>query len=64
MTKTAIIFAGGIGGHVYPGIAIAKELTKKGFQCHWVGTSSGLESRGVVQHRLPFTAIRISGVRR
>ena len=35
MTKTAIIFAGGTGGHVYPGIAIAKELTKKGFQCHW-----------------------------
>jgi UDP-N-acetylglucosamine--N-acetylmuramyl-(pentapeptide) pyrophosphoryl-undecaprenol N-acetylglucosamine transferase len=64
MTKTAIIFAGGTGGHVYPGIAIAKELIKKGFQCHWVGTSSGLESRVVVQHGLPFTAIRISGLRR
>jgi UDP-N-acetylglucosamine--N-acetylmuramyl-(pentapeptide) pyrophosphoryl-undecaprenol N-acetylglucosamine transferase len=64
MTKTVIIFAGGTGGHVYPGLAVVEELTKNGCQCHWVGTASGLESRVAVQNGLSFTAIRIFGLRR
>ncbi len=64
MIKTVIIFAGGTGGHIYPGLALAEELTKKGFQCHWVGTASGMESSIVVEHGFPFLSISISGLRR
>ena len=43
--RTFLIAAGGTGGHVIPGIAIAKELRARGHNCVFVGTRRGLEGR-------------------
>lgn len=43
--KTFLIAAGGTGGHIIPGIAIAKELLTRGHRCTFVGTHRGLEHK-------------------
>ena len=40
-----VIFAAGTGGHIYPGISIAKELIQNGFSVLWVGTKKGIENK-------------------
>ena len=42
-----LMMAGGTGGHVYPALAVAGELRERGCRVEWVGTSRGLEQRGV-----------------
>ena len=64
MTKSIVIFAGGTGGHVYPGLAIAVALRNKGVSCHWVGTEQGLEARIIPENRFPFETINVIGFRR
>ena len=34
--------AGGTGGHVFPGLAVAKYLREKGVEVHWLGTQQGI----------------------
>ena len=43
--RTFLIAAGGTGGHVIPGIAIAGKLRARGHRCVFVGTRRGLEGR-------------------
>ncbi len=43
--KSIYIAGGGTGGHIYPGIAIAKELEKTNYKVTFVGTEEGLESK-------------------
>lgn len=45
--KNIVIAGGGTGGHIYPGIAIARALLKKDptIKIHFVGTAAGLESK-------------------
>ena len=43
--RTFLIAAGGTGGHVIPGIAVAEELRARGHRCIFVGTRRGLEGR-------------------
>ena len=42
---TFVIAAGGTGGHVLPGLEVAKELRSRGHDCSFVGTPRGLEGR-------------------
>lgn len=58
-----VIMAGGTGGHVFPGIALAEAFAQKGITTHWLGTQGGLEVNWVKQAGLPFSAISIKGLR-
>ncbi len=61
--KTALIMAAGTGGHIYPGIAIAKVLEAKGFRIVWLATPAGMEHKLVGQVGYPIEVVAMSGVR-
>lgn len=58
-----MIMAGGTGGHVFPGLAVAAELKARKRDVVWLGTERGLEARLVPQHGIEIEWISIAGVR-
>ncbi len=64
MTKgDVLIMAGGTGGHVFPGLALAAEMMKRGHSVQWLGTKSGIESRLVPAAGIPLHFIPVRGIR-
>jgi UDP-N-acetylglucosamine--N-acetylmuramyl-(pentapeptide) pyrophosphoryl-undecaprenol N-acetylglucosamine transferase len=61
--RTALIMAGGTGGHIFPGLAVAEALRARGWRVHWLGAPGSMESRIVPQHGFPLELIDFSGVR-
>ncbi len=61
--KRVLIMAGGTGGHIFPGLALARYLQEKGIEVHWLGTASGMEARLVPEANLPLHCIAIGGLR-
>lgn len=59
-----MIVAGGTGGHVYPGLAVALALREAGVDLCWLGTRRGLEARVVPASGLTFATIPVAGLRR
>lgn len=54
-----LIAGGGTGGHLYPGVAVAQELLRRGgHQVHFAGSATGIEARVLPEIGLPFTPIR------
>ena len=62
-SKTIAIMAGGTGGHIFPGVAVAKTLMKKGHKVLWLGSKGGMEERIVRQEGLPLTLISMKALR-
>lgn len=62
-TKNIALFAGGTGGHVFPALAVAEELTLRGYAIHWFGTDRGLEARVIPQANYPLHILRVQGLR-
>ena len=63
MSKTALIMAGGTGGHIFPGLAVAHALRERGWQVHWLGAPGSMESRLVPAQGFTLETIDFSGVR-
>lgn len=59
-----LIAAGGTGGHIYPGIAVAKEVVRRGAgsAVRFVGTAKGLETRLVPQAGFELSLIESAGL--
>ncbi|CAL4321381.1 undecaprenyldiphospho-muramoylpentapeptide beta-N-acetylglucosaminyltransferase [Buchnera aphidicola] len=62
-SKKIIIIAGGSGGHVFPGLVIAKYLIKKGWKINWIGTKNKIESKIIPKHNIKIHFIKINGLR-
>ena len=59
----ALVMAGGTGGHIFPGLAVAEALRDKGWRVHWLGVPASMEERLVPPRGFAFEAVQFSGVR-
>ncbi len=60
-----LIAAGGTGGHIYPGIAVGREVMRRDAQSvvRFVGTARGLETRLVPQAGFELSLIESAGLK-
>jgi UDP-N-acetylglucosamine--N-acetylmuramyl-(pentapeptide) pyrophosphoryl-undecaprenol N-acetylglucosamine transferase len=63
MSKCALIMAGGTGGHIFPGLAVAEALREKGWRVHWLGNAANMEGQLVPPRGFAFESIDFGGVR-
>jgi len=63
MSDKILIMAGGTGGHIFPALAIAKELKGRGVIIHWLGTKQGMENTLVPKHGYQLHRVNSSGIR-
>ena len=63
MSRCALIMAGGTGGHIFPGLAVAESLRDSGWRVHWMGVPGNMESQWVPARGFAFEAVHFGGVR-
>ena len=65
-----VVMAAGTGGHVMPGLAVAREMQGRGWSVSWLGTTHGMENTlvppavqsGIAMDRLTFSGLRGKGL--
>jgi len=60
---TAMVMAGGTGGHVFPALATARVLERRGYRIVWLGTRRGIEARLVPAAGIQVEWLSVSGLR-
>lgn len=63
MACEVLIMAGGTGGHIFPGLAVAEALRQRGVAVRWLGTPRGLENQLVPAAGIALEHITVSGLR-
>ena len=65
MTANApvLIMAGGTGGHIFPGLAVAEALRVQGVPVVWLGADGGMETRVVPTHGITLYTVPVGGLR-
>ncbi|MEK9951514.1 MAG: undecaprenyldiphospho-muramoylpentapeptide beta-N-acetylglucosaminyltransferase [Curvibacter sp.] len=63
MSKCALVMAGGTGGHIFPGLAVAEALRERGWRVHWLGNAAHMEGQLVPPRGFAFESIDFGGVR-
>lgn len=58
-----LVVAAGTGGHVMPGLAVAREMRSRGWTVSWLGTRAGMERALVERSGIAFDALDFSGLR-
>jgi UDP-N-acetylglucosamine--N-acetylmuramyl-(pentapeptide) pyrophosphoryl-undecaprenol N-acetylglucosamine transferase len=61
--QTVLILAGGTGGHIFPGLAVAASLRERGVRVHWLGAQGGMECQKVPAANIAIDTVNISGLR-